>query len=882
LKNKTSGRATLLFYLLYEVMYTILSVDITYHVKEEGSPHAYIGDIAVDSNLSHSLTHQQHTLITFTQLQRTVSSGSHLFNVTNTGKLYTTETLDAESLCTYNKECSRKIKVAVRREENFMKILRIKIIIQDINDHHPEFAEHQIKIEFGEKEAKGSTKSIPNAIDRDISLLNSNISYKLKDKSRKFSLSTVEGFNRIPRLEIMLQEKLDRELKDTYMLQLVAKDGGIPSKQSSLNIEIIVTDVNDNQPKFSQEFYNTTISDRHHVSSPVFVLSATDLDTGQNGDITYYLHRNTNKNVKRYFKLNPKTGEIFIDEIFSRSKVNMYQLYIEARDSGKPPLGSMTTLIINVLNNQNNAPIINIDFVNPLAKTTTAISEASKINSFIAYLIVIDTDSGPNGQIKCNINHKLFQLSYMDSKEYKILLKQPLDRETMDHYVVSIVCHDMGSPPLKAKKQFSVKVTDVNDVEPHFTKDTFQFLTYENQKVDFPIGFINATDPDLGDGGQLTYSIINNNNNDNIPFELSKDGFISTSQSIDREMKDMYKFEVLVKDNGTPSLNDTANIIIEILDKNDNAPYFTFPMNDPYNLDVHYHPNSKKDITILKGSDKDTGNNAFLTYGIRRSNDKNLFTVNSHTGVLSFSRTVYQNDAGTYDLLFVVKDSGSPAQSATTVIILTLFVSNDTSQMMTAVHLQTGSKLNMTWILIIVAAAVILSVAIVVSITLCVFKCINHASDSPATRDNPKFVSQTEMRQILFHTNNPVSITSNAEDIFHRNFHSINPVSYYSASDEPVYDWKYSTTPRKLPPVPQHYNKDIEKGSAEEKCYNDTMMRSNNLNNTMPSQKERNRGWSEADITQQTTRAAEYSNYQPNIPPTVKSEFEQETYLEPV
>ncbi|XP_029645428.2 protocadherin beta-18-like [Octopus sinensis] len=256
--------------------------------------------------------------------------------------------------------------------------------------------------------------------------------------------------------------------------------------------------------------------------------------------------------------------------------------------------------------------------------------------------MVTDTDSG--------------LMDKLSSKEYKILVKEPLDREIRDHYKVSIVCPDMGSPQLESKKYFSVKVTDVNDVEPHFTKETFQFLTYENQKVDFPIGFINATDPDLGDGGQLTYSIINDNNNDNIPFQLTKYGFISTSQSIDREVKDIFEFQY-----------------------------------------VHYHPHSKKDITILKASDKDTGNNAFLTYGILRSNDKNLFTANSHTGVLSFSRTVYQNDAGTYELQFIVKDGGTPVQSATTAIILTLFVSNDTSPMLTAVPFQSGHDLNMTW-----------------------------------------------------------------------------------------------------------------------------------------------------------------------------------------
>uniref|UniRef100_A0A0L8I0Z9 Cadherin domain-containing protein n=1 Tax=Octopus bimaculoides TaxID=37653 RepID=A0A0L8I0Z9_OCTBM len=810
--NNEMTSNTLQFYLIYGLMYSVMSIDYIYHVNEEDSPHTYIGDIAADSNLSNPLTHQQLTLITFTQLQRTVESGSHLFNVTNLGKLYTTQTLDAEKLCIYKKECSRTVKVAVRKEETFLKILNIKIIIEDINDHQPEFPSNKLKIKFYETDGKGSTKSIPNAVDKDISLPNSDIIYKLKDNTKKFSLSIFKESDGINVLEITLEEKLDRELQDAYMLQLIARDAGSPPKESILDIEISIIDVNDNRPTFTQKLYNTTISDTHHMSSPVFVLSATDLDSGQNGNINYFLHRNTKEYVKKHFKLNHKTGEIFANDNFFRNKGSKYQLYVEARDGGNPSLSSMTMLIINVISNQNNVPSINIDFVSPLTETSTAISEASKIGSFIAYVMVIDTDSGPNGQIKCNIHHKMFQLSNMGSKEYKILVKEPLDRETIDHYVVSIVCHDMGSPPLKTKKQFAVKVTDVNDVEPHFTKETFQFLTYENQKVDFPIGFINATDPDLGDGGQLTYSLINDNNNHNIPFQLTKYGFISTSQPIDREMKDIYNLHVLVKDNGI-------------------------------------------------------------------SNDKNLFTVNSHTGVLSFSRTVYQNDAGTYELEFIVKDGGTPVQTATTSIILTLFVSNDTSPMLTAIHSQSDNNLDMTWIIIIVAAAVILSVAIVVSITLCVFRCINHINNSQTTKNNPKFLSRTEMRQILYQTNNPVAITRNADDIFNRNLQSINQKSpYYPEMEETVGEWKFSTTPRRLPPTPQIYNKQVSDGSGEQ---NDTssIVTSNNLSDTLPSQRDHSRGWSEGDITHQIS---EYGNYTPNIPPIPKGEHEQDTYLEPV
>eukprot|EP00106_Octopus_bimaculoides_P000278 XP_014767720.1 PREDICTED: uncharacterized protein LOC106867376 [Octopus bimaculoides] len=202
--------------------------------------------------------------------------------------------------------------------------------------------------------------------------------------------------------------------------------------------------------------------------------------------------------------------------------------------------------------------------------------------------------------------------------------------------------------------------------------------------------------------------------------------------------------------------------------------------------------------------------------------------------------------------------------------------------MLTAVPFQSDNNLNMTWIIIIVAAAVILSVAIVVSITLCVFKCINHFNNLPAPADNPKFLSRTEMRQILYQTNNPVAITRNADDIFARNLQSIKPKSpYYPESEQLTNEWKFSTTPRRLPPTPQIYNKQVSDGSSEQGD-NNSIVTSNNLNDTLPSQKDRNRGWSEGDISQQTSIISEYSNYRPNIPPTPKSDHEQDTYLEPV
>ncbi|XP_052828900.1 uncharacterized protein LOC128249406 [Octopus bimaculoides] len=135
------------------------------------------------------------------------------------------------------------------------------------------------------------------------------------------------------------------------------------------------------------------------------------------------------------------------------------------------------------------------------------------------------------------------------------------------------------------------------------------------------------------------------------------------------------------------------------------------------------------------------------------------------------------------------------------------------------------------------------------------------------------------MRQILYQTNNPVAITRNAEEIFSRNLQSINPKSpYYPEMEQSANEWKFSTTPRRLPPVPQIYNKQISDESCEQGD-NSGIVTSNNLSDTLPSQRDHCRGWSEGDIK---NHISEYSNYTPNIPPILKDEHEQDTYLEPI
>jgi protocadherin-16/23 len=92
-----------------------------------------------------------------------------------------------------------------------------------------------------------------------------------------------------------------------------------------------------------------------------------------------------------------------------------------------------------------------------------------------------------------------------------LYLRQPLDRETRDHYMLTVAATDNGTPVGSATSRVSVNVMDANDNDPSFSQDIYEFNVEENLARGAQVGKVGATDADLDVNAVVRYSLIPSN-----------------------------------------------------------------------------------------------------------------------------------------------------------------------------------------------------------------------------------------------------------------------------------------------------------------------------------------------------------------------------------
>ncbi|XP_041360255.1 protocadherin-11 X-linked-like isoform X2 [Gigantopelta aegis] len=645
-----------------------------FRVPEGPSP-ARIGDIANTDNLTSVAGCAQLSSLRYSLISQ--EDGHHLLFKVNetTGDFATVVALDRENItaCAFLSECPLHVSVAVQSAIGtcFQKVSVVVILI-DVNDNAPQFAQPIVRRELYENAPVGSEMSLPLAHDRDANTVFQIHSYSLSPSSSPFSLVYTRLQDGSVSLMLRLSAILDRETTSEYSLHVTAFDGGRPPRSGDVLVIVAVQDINDNAPHFTEDEYQVSVPENSKIGSTVFFLSATDLDFDQNGVIAYDFANPKQEAVTKHFLVDPKAGSITIKGSLENEGGNVFNFSVLVTDGGNPVLSSEARVVISVLDTGNNRPQIIIQLLFSESGSAT-VSESAVVGRVVALVTARDSDPGDNGKVHCSSKDVNFRLVLHES-EYKVVVAMPLDREQIALHKVTIICQDGGTPPLKSSKLLLVKVLDSNDNSPQFLQPQYIMYAQENNNnVPVFIGQVSANDNDAGQNAEISYTIPESMNNTVIIEETS--GKVFVNKTLDREHIAQYTIHVVASDHGSPPRTGQSLIILKVNDQNDNSPGF---LNVSYAFYIKENVSPDSFVGLFVAKDEDEGINGEVSYYLKIVSETDSFPFRLlPNGSLVSAGSLDYEQKDMYHFEVFASDHGIPTHSASASVTVFVLDEND-------------------------------------------------------------------------------------------------------------------------------------------------------------------------------------------------------------
>ncbi|XP_027864185.1 protocadherin alpha-2-like isoform X24 [Xiphophorus couchianus] len=641
-----------------------ISSQLRYSVQEELKSGTPVGNVAKDLGLDLGKLADRN-------LRVVSATKQDLFKVNpRDGVLLINHRVDREELCAKTVPCVTNLKAVV---ENPLEMHQIMVEILDVNDNSPKFPEENYTLEVLESAVVGSRFQVEGAHDLDVGL-NSINSYKLNN-NQYFRLDT-DAFGEEGKVPfLVLQRSLDREQTPQHWLLLTATDGGKPAKSGTMNITVILSDINDNAPVCDKQKYTATIKENAPVGTFLLTISASDSDEGENGEVEYSLRSKHRGPSPEQFELNSKTGKLAVRGQLDYEEKQMYELKVLASDKGSVSLSTQCNVVIRVEDVNDNQPEIDI------TSLSSRIPEDAAPGTVVALMGVTDRDAGVNGQVVCSLSDSLpFDLKPSpDGQSYSLITKDYLDKEMSHIYSITITAKDLGSTSLSSTKLIQVDVLDVNDNSPLFTESPYTFYVPENNKAGLSIFSVTATDADGGENAVVSYFLNRKSTGSSVTSFLNineVNGTISALKSFDFETLKTFQFQVVATDSGTPSLSSNVTVNVFILDQNDNAPVILYPLSSNGSAEgveeIPRNVNAGHLVTKVRAYDADIGYNGWLLFSLQEVTDHSLFGLDRYTGRIRTLRSFTETDEAEHKLVILVKDNGNVSLSATATVIVKL------------------------------------------------------------------------------------------------------------------------------------------------------------------------------------------------------------------
>ncbi|NXM25766.1 PCDAB protein, partial [Oxyruncus cristatus] len=174
---------------------------------------------------------------------------------------------------------------------------------------------------------------------------------------------------------------------------------------------------------------------------------------------------------------------------------------------------------------------------------------------------------------------------------------------------------------------------------------------------------VNATDPDGGSNGEVTYSVTNflpPSGKDVISVN-PKTGEIHLMGVLDFEEVNIFDFHIEARDKGMPPLSGHCKVVLEVLDVNDNAPEvwvtsLSVPVPEDASLGTV--------VALLSVSDRDSGANGRVRCWVWPSGPFGLEATFAGSYSLVLREALDRERVSEYEVEVRAEDGGSPALRA--------------------------------------------------------------------------------------------------------------------------------------------------------------------------------------------------------------------------
>lgn len=451
---------------------------------------------------------------------------------------------------------------------------------------------------------------------------------------------------------------LDREEQSRYNFQVIAIDGGVPPKSASTSVVITIQDVNDNDPKFSPNYYEATIAEDQSPGSPVTTVTASDPD--EDSRLHYEI---SSGNTRGRFAVTSQNGRglITIAQPLDYKQERRFVLSITATDSGGRT--DVATVHINITDANNFAPV----FEN--APYSASVFEDAPVGTTVLLVSATDSDVGINAQITYSLNdesvnglgaHEPFAVN---AQTGAIVTIAALDREVTSAYLLTVTAKDGGNPSLSDTTDVEISLTDVNDNAPQFKVPLYQASIPEDALIGTSVIQISATDQDIGLNGRVRYTLSDKDKEDGSFVVDPTSGIIRTNKGLDRESVAVYHLSAIGIDKGTPAMSSSVEVQIRLEDINDSPPTFE---SDKIILYVPENSPVGSVVGEIHAHDPDEGVNAIVQYSIIGGDDSNSFSLVTRPGseraqLLTMTELDYESPKKKFEL--IIRASSPPLRN---------------------------------------------------------------------------------------------------------------------------------------------------------------------------------------------------------------------------